>query len=1055
MVTPKNRPLQIVGLKTNHLVNPLGIDEVSPRFSWKMNSEEQGKSQTSYRILVATTKKQLDKGDYFWDSGKIEGSTSTGITYTGTGLSPRTRYYWKVQVWDEKNQCVESREDAYFETGLMGEQLGGAKWISSPENVLQQEIPFEDVSEFVIEYEMELQGTVSSFLFGAAKGRYGDVTMCEIDAGGEAPVFTVRNMKYLSKEQSDEVSVTFSYPEDNKYRVYLSVGNGQMTAEVNGNQLGTFSIETDCLGSIGYYSPRGSANGYLDNILVTDKTGTSCYSEDFEQRETIFTPYYHKIESGRLILTDGVLLTKGFEQPSPIFRREFSVDGREIASARIYMTALGSFDLFLNGNIVSEDYLSPGKLLYNQYLNYVTYDVTSEIISGNKNVWGIQLYHGWYDRAVGYPEIWAPWGNKNGVYGALMITYQDGTQEVIPTDELFQVYADGPIRSDDIYQGEIYDARKQQNDFSKIEYNAEGWYSAETDAIAEFYDDIPLYGKSNEPVRCIQELSPVAITEPADNIYVVDFGQNFAGTYCLKFCAQEGQTITIRSAEEINTGNFANADDVEGTIWTENLLTAAATDYYTAIEGEQTYEPRSVYHGFRYLQIEGLKEAPSAENIKGIVLSSDLEQTGGFECSNEQINKYFNNVLWSQKSNFFDNPTDCPQRDERHGWAGDAQIFSKTACYNSNCYSFFDKYLKELCRLQTENGSFPDMAPRNFGTDAMGKGGAGANNCWGDAAVILTWNLYLQYGDKAILEENYEALCRWVDMLESTSEHYIRYAGGYGDHLSLESTPQDLSDTAWCANSARLVAEMSGILGKTEEQQKYTQIYESFKRAWQDNYVAEDGSIECYTQTAYVLGLAFDLFPEDKRVAAAECLRSNILFNQYELHTGYSGIGYIFPVLSDAGFSQDAYLMMENTNENSLLYPVTCGATTTPEALNTYGTADGKSIRNGSLNHYAYGAPTEWLYTHVLGIQADSREPGFKHFYIRPEVDDSLSYAKGYYESMYGRIEVCWERKDGKYHYEIRIPANSSATVELQGMEMMELESGYYSFVVPKNDMLE
>lgn len=396
-----------------------------------------------------------------------------------------------------------------------------------------------------------------------------------------------------------------------------------------------------------------------------------------------------------------------------------------------------------------------------------------------------------------------------------------------------------------------------------------------------------------------------------------------------------------------------------------------------------------------------------------------------------------------------DNPTDCAQRDERHGWAGDAQIFSGMACYNSAVDDFYRKYLTELCDLQSEDGAFPDMAPRNFGTGWDGRGGAGGNNCWGDAAIVIAWNLYTRYGDVNVLEEHYGALCKWVDYLKEHSENGLRSGEtGYGDHFSVESTPKGLTDTAWSAHSANLLSKISTILGKEQEAVHYSQLFEQFRDAWLKEYVSEDGVIECYSQTAYALGLEFHLFSEDLRQTAAECLLNNVTCNQYEFHAGYAGLSYLLPALSEAGYSDAAYEILCNTGERSLLYSVTQGATTTPEYLSAYREADGELILDGSLNHYAYGAPAEWLYTHVLGIQSDEEHPGFKHFYIRPEVTKKWAYARGSYESMYGRIEVSWEQKEAGegYVYHLMIPANTTATVELAGMERMELGSGTYEF---------
>lgn len=1077
-----SKQTEITNLKTNYIRNPIGVDDESILFSWQMNSEEQGKSQSAYRIAVY----ECDQGNReqddaiaseicVWDSGKVEGSLSVAVPYEGEQLKPQTGYEWSVDVWDEEGSRCVSAETGYFETGLMGEFPEEAHWISvgdSDRNIST----VQEKTTYFIQYTMEIRDTSACFVFGAESGRYGSMTLCELQNQGEDTLFTVKDMSELNSNV-EFPSASLETAGDGIYQVDLQVLDHQMKVAVNGCEVGTFTIHGASLGAIGYYKSRGTQYAWLDDIVVTDEEGNVCYEENFEQEDTIFAPYHIVIEDGRCKVGSGLMLSGAMEDPAPVFCREFNLENKEINHARLYLTALGNFEVSMDGQAVSEDFLDPGKLAYNQYLSYVTYDVTDKLVgtefSDDSHVWTMTLFHGWYDRGVGYPEIYSPWGDTNALRGALVITYSDGTKQVIGTDEEFMVTLDGPIRENDVYQGEFYDAscdpcgtKKNQTGAVEKEELVDtagrgpaivqpeedeketAWSQAAVDQVDSRYYDLPYVGKYNEPITCIQELRPISVSEPVSGTYVYDFGQNFAGVCRITMNAKAGELVTLRYGEALNSDTLWNKDDVVGTIWTENLLTADATDYYLAIDGEQTYQPVSVYHGFRYLQITGLEEAPSLDQVTGMVLSSALDLSGEFECSDEAVNQYWSNTVWSQKSNFLDNPTDCAQRDECHGWAGDAQIFSGMACYNSNSDLFYRKYLKELCSLQSDDGAFPDMAPRNFGTGWDGRGGAGGNNCWGDAAVVIAWNLYTQYGDVAVLQEYYDALCKWIDYLEVHSENGLRTEeNGYGDHFSVESTPKGLTDTAWSAHSADLVSKISTVLGKTDEGIHYQQVFEQFRDAWLREYVSEDGVIECYSQTAYALGLAFDLFPETMRQMAAECLLNNVTFNQYEFHAGYAGLGCVLPALSEAGYSDAAYEMLCNTGERSLLYPVIEGATTTPEYLSAYQEVDGELVLDGSLNHYAYGAPAQWLYTNVLGIRSDKENPGFKHFSIRPEVTDRWSYAKGAYESMYGRIEVSWKHEENGYLYHIRIPANTTATVELPGMESMELGSGEYDFI--------
>ena len=1019
-------------LRTCHLDNPIGLDEEVPEFSWRMEGAARGLYQSAYRIVLAESEEQLAQEQYIWDSGKVFSSESVGIAYGGEKLTPKTRYYWQVTVWDGNDEICTSAETAYFETGLMGEGMQNARWISAPE-VMSKEEREQEALIYTINYDMSVMNTEASFVFGAAQGRYGDMYLCQIYNDGERAAFSLRTMRQgrLNAEETvEETDITACRGEDSSaFAVELQVGYENLSVTINGTKVTDYTIDAVPVAAVGYYKSRGVSYAYLDNLSVQDYAGNILYKDDFEDEETIFSPYYAAIEEGRLKIGSGLLLTKYryYNGSAPLFYREFSLENKEIDRARIYMTALGSFELICNGRAVSDDYFAPGKLAFNQELAYVTYDVTSLLRRGENNALGVTLLHGWYDRGVGYPEIYNPQGDQNALMGMLEIRYRDGSTQTVVTNEEFWCSADGPVREDDIYQGEFYDAAMEQDGFGTPGFSHDNWIPADTDAVADRYFALSLRGKENEPIRCVEEMTPLSVSEPKENVYVYDFGQNFAGTVRIRVTGERGQTVTLRYGEALNTETMCNTDDAVGCVWTENLLTAEATDYYVlkgAPEGE-IYEPMFTYHGFRYLQVTGPDEPIPIEDVTGIVLSSDLEQTGDFECSNELLNQYYRNTVWSQRSNFLDNPTDCAQRDERHGWAGDAQVFSLTASYHMNTYQFYRKYLNELRLLQTPEGAFTDIAPAIIG-------GVG-NNCWGDAAVVLTWNLYMQYGERSILEENYDALCRWMDYLVNTSDDYVRnYGGGYGDHLSSEDTPAELSDTAWCAHSAELISKMAAILGKTEDAEYYRQIYENYKTAWQKSFVTEGGITICDTQTSYALGLAFGLFPEGLEESAADRLNILAEYSGYHINTGYSGIGYLLPALSEAGLTQTAYGFLLQEEYPSLLYLADRGATTAYESLNVYReNDDGTYSIYGSMNHYAFGAPAGWLYTDVLGIKSDENAPGYHHIILEPEVCDTLAYAKGNYESVYGNITVEWNQTELGYAFDIEIPANTTATLEL------------------------
>lgn len=1064
--------VQIADMQVNHQTIPLAIDEL-PSFSWKMKSNGENVSQSAYEIKVYEGEEQI------WSSGRTESGISIAIPYEGNSLKPTTEYAWDVTVWDEKDEEITSDRACFF-TGLLGTSMGDAKWLSAKE----KEPWYEEIVPSSISYTMTVQNTTASFLFGALQGRYGESYRAEISDWGEESILRFlyttdggHNLTELGAFGLGEVR-----NEESQYRVFIGFEENRLVLTVNEQNLGfvelcfeeTEGTEQDVisnkdpliLGSIGYYKSRGESFAYLDDILILDETNTPIYAENFEEETNIFSPFHTLVEeengNHRMKFGSGMLLTKGYEDAAPIFRKEFSI--QDISKAMLYITGLGSVDMELNGESVSEEYFAPGKYVYNRQLTYSTYDVT-KLLKAGVNQWDITLLHGWYDRAVGYPEIYNPWGDTLAVKGFIRLFHEDGTFEDVITDEAFRYTLDGPVREDDIYQGEFYDARKEEKASNS---SIQNWSAAGVDEVDEFYDTLPLVSKISEPIICVKELAPICVTTPKEGVYVYDFGQNFSGTVEIQFpkaLCEEGNIVTLRYGEALNEEELINKDDTPGTVWTLNLLTAEATDYYvmsgredSRFEGE-IFEPRYTYHGFRYLQIEGVKEAIPEELVVAKVLSSNLASTGTFTSSDELLNAYYDSTVWSLRSNFLDNPTDCNQRDERHGWAGDAQIFSKTGMYHADAYNFYRKYIKEHELLQSDGGSFSDMAPRNFGTQTDGRGGAASHNCWGDAPVILTWNLYVQYGDPTILSENLDMLCQWVDALESTSEGYLRDFGGYGDHLSSEDTPWALTDTAWCAHSAELVSQMARICGQEERAKHYEDVSNAFKEAWRNAFLNTDGTTVCNTQTSYALGLAFDMVSKEEKETLAANLDLLGQYSLYEIHTGYAGIAYLLEALAQNGYGDTAYAFLQRSDAYGLLYPQSKGATTTWESLQVRQDSENGYVLNGSLNHYAYGAVASFLYSDVLGIQPDSEAPGYKHFYLQPLIPRgsvgeyaNLSFAKGSYVSPYGEIKVSWEKQeDGTVSYEFTVPPNTAATVILCGAdgseEIHEVGSGNWTFV--------
>lgn len=917
----------------------------------------------------------------------------------------------------------------------------------------------EPLKKYSVQYDMTVENTNAAFLLGDSYGEYGELLVVQIDTVPDENNEGGFYINYMNGGRNKEQDKLASFPiaDDCKYTIELSVDATSLSAKINGNDIGVFQTPEIALGCIGTYKGRSVSLGYLDNVVVKSEEGREVFKEDFEEDTNIFAPYYTYIEDGRLRISSGVLTTACNVSSAPVFRREFSLskNPRKIESAVINMTALGAFDMSLNGQKVNDDYLSPGKLLFNQYLEYVSYDVTD--LLKKDNTWDITLCHGFYDRGVGFPEIFSPWGNQRALKGELVIKYSNGEIEVIPTDAAFKASTEGPVVLDDIYQGEFFDATKSVE-------NTSNWQSVKVDSVDEMYLNMDISPKTNQPIKSILSLSPVSMTEPVPNTYVYDFGQNISGTVKLDMQKinlsdlglSSGDVITLRYGETLNAEGMSNTDGAIGTIWTLNLLTAKATDYL--VVGD--YLPKELEfshtcHGFRYLQIMGTEAPIPTEAVCANVITTALPVTGSFTCSNDAINRLFENARFSVYSNFLDSPSDCNQRDERLGWTGDAQAVSLFANYLLDTKDFYNKYLRDIRLVQSDEGAFPDMAPRNIETDKYGVGGAGGNNCWGDAGVVITWNTYLKYGEKSILEDNFDACKKWVDYLVSHSDQYIRSGeNSYGDHLSAQDTPADLSDTAWSAHSADLVSKMARALGNTADEEKYKEIFESYRKAWNDKYIRPDADASCgilydESQTGYALGLCFDLFDEEMKPQAAE--RLNILseYSGYMFAAGYSGVNYLLPALADNGYSQSAMNILTNANPGNIMYPLSMGMTTMPEMLSCFvDNGDGTYWINGSLNHYAYASVCAYCFSEILGLTPEEDNPGYKHFRIAPKMGGGLTSASGSYECPYGTISISWESNDNgeSGHLTCTIPADCGCTVIIPDGVEYEMTEGTKEF---------
>ncbi|KRF10001.1 alpha-L-rhamnosidase [Paenibacillus sp. Soil766] len=734
-------------------------------------------------------------------------------------------------------------------------------------------------------------------------------------------------------------------------------------------------------------------------------------------------------------------------QPSPFFRKSFEVK-KKVRRAIAYATALGVYELNLNGERIG-DRFAPGWTDYNIRVQVQAVDMTDKIRVGD-NVFGVILGDGWYAGTVGFL------GDK--VYGErpfflmqVTIDYEDGTMERILTDHTWMTNR-GPIQYSDMIKGEAYDAREELIGWHEPGYDDSSW---EMPDVRAGYNGL-LVAAIEPPIRITQTIKPISINKTAAGTYIYDMGQNMVGWTAVKVQGERGTALMLSHAEMLNP---------DGTLYVENLREARQQDHYILNgNGLESYEPHFTFHGFRYVELIGYPGEPNLDTIEGKVVHSDTPVTGKLETSDPMVNQLYSNITWGQRGNFLSVPTDCPQRDERLGWTGDAQIFARTAAYNMDVSRFFSKYVWDMVDCQQPSGAFTDVAPdagwiryKNWSTRLNWF--APDNSGWGDAGVIIPWTLYVMYGDKRILETHYEAMVKWVNYLKNTTDELVRpgYAN-YADWLSIGAdTPNEVLATAYFAYSTKLIAQIAGVLGKTHDADQYQTLYEDIASAFRKAFVADDGQIHGDTQTVYVLALQFGLLTEDQRKQALERLVTDIQRRGDRLSTGFLGVGYLLPTLTDNGSLDVAYKLLTQEAFPSWMYSIKHGATTIWERWDGWTEEQGfQTPSMNSFNHYSLGSVGEWMFRYMAGIEADSELPGFQHVIIRPKPGGNLSWVKASYESLYGCIKVEWHLSDeGDYHLHVDIPANTTATIHIPGQTETTHRIGSGSYMFANASMLK
>ena len=730
---------------------------------------------------------------------------------------------------------------------------------------------------------------------------------------------------------------------------------------------------------------------------------------------------------------------------SPMLRKKFTVKSA-VKSAFLYASALGYYEIELNGSKVGDHVLAPEWTDFNKRIQYQSYDVTQNLKIGD-NMLSSLLGDGWYLGMLG-PTKWHKDYPRRGVYGndrrliaQLVINYSDGTSQVVATDNTWKINTKGFIISADNFLGEQIDAQNIPQGWKNIDYNDSTWGVAYVDASVEKN----LEAQKNEPVRIYKILPPLKIS-PFGDKYIVDFGQSLTGWTRFKVKGTKGTKIKIRHGEML---------DDDGSLYTKNLAAAIQNDDYILSGEQDEFEPTFTYHGFRYIEISGLTSAPDPQEIVACALSSDPAITGSFECSNPKLNQLTKNILWTQRDNMTSIPTDCPQRDERMGWMGDAQVFCQNSMFNMDMAAFYTKWVKDIRDAQSIRGTFPDIAPHANKPDIRFSNAP----AWGDAGVIVPWRMYQNYGDKELLRNHYDAMKRYLENIRKQNPDFLwlkDIGNNYGDWLNANTiiaegysktrgeVPKDVFATAFYANSVRLFSQMATVLGNEKDAKEYQHLFENIRTRFNEAYVDKDGGIKGNTQSAYALALNFELLPEYKRLQAFNHLLKCIEEYDNRISTGFMTTIMMMKELVKYGRTDLAYMFLESERFPSWLYSINQGATTIWERWDGY--VKGRGFQDAGMNsfcHYSIGAVGEWMYRNILGINPDDAQPGYKHFTIHPRPGGTLTWAKGSYNSIQGIIGSDWKLENGVFFLTVEIPVNTSAMVILPtgSKELINLNS--------------
>jgi alpha-L-rhamnosidase len=1011
-----------VHLRTNALESPLGIDTPRPTFSWRSDAKAPNWMQSGYEVLVATDAKDLQPGKAdAWDSGRVKSSESVNVAYNGAEIKPQQRYLWKVIVWDDRGGQTSSAV-AWFESGLMSADDWKADWIARKDAASDEElkairwiwlansdplrVPSATRAEF--HYVLHLDGKPrAASLHVLVRGKFtarvnGSVTGHHDEWGA----FDREEIAPLLHAGDNEVELeVVSHRADARGATAPSaVAASIRVTHADGKEE---RIVTD-----GRWEARGAAgepwHGAQTAGPLSEHFGTGT-----DRQQAVAGP--------DRIATDASLL-----------RKEFRV-GSGIRRARLSITALGAYQASINGKQVAPGtLLAPGWTDFHKRVLYQTYDVTS-LLNQGANTLGVLLGGGWYSS----PMTWIGFRDTPGpnlLRAQLELTLNDGTHQTIVTDQSW-VTARAPITFSEIYGGESYDARLEQRGWDRPAFDATHW----TKAVAASPVDrgMVLTAEPDLPINTTITLHPVHL-EAANAVHpaIYDMGQNMVGNARIHLHGTRGMVVRLRFAERLNP---------DGSIYTENLRNADATDTYTLSgEGDETWTPAFTFHGFRYVELSYLgglpPTPPTLSTVEGLVFNSlPAAPSVRLTSSSETLNKMNELGAWGQRGNFVSIPTDCPQRDERLGWMGDAGAFWRTGTYNFDIDAFTHKFMLDVTDAQTSAGAFTDVSPNILGPNPGAPG-------WGDAGIFIPYAAWLQYGDLTVVERSWPAMERWMSFILSNNPDFVRrnaLGNNYADWLAPDQgTPKTLIGTAYWALVAREMVEMATALHRTVDAQKYQQQYDRIAAAYRAAFVKEDGSVAGNTQTAYLATLFTGIAEPAMRQGMVARLVKDIDEHGGHLTTGFLGTPFLMFVLDENQRSDLAFKLLLSETYPSWGYMVKKGATTWWERWN----GDTGDPSMNSYNHYAFGSVMAWVYRRAAGIDTDATGAGFHHLTIHPHFDASLPQLHVEYESAYGTIVSDWQQST--HRFTVTIPANTTATVVLPSNETHQVGSGTHSYAI-------